>query len=49
VVDEGASLIGHVQVGPDAAKGSRSSGPAPIAANRPVPGPNPGNPANQPK
>lgn len=45
VVDEGASLVGHVQVGPDATK--RSSGPSPIAANRPVPGPNPN--ANQPK
>ncbi len=45
VVDEGASLVGHVQVGPDATK--RSGGPSPIATNRPVPGPNPG--ANQPK
>lgn len=45
VVDEGASLTGHVQVGPDATK--RSGAPSPIAANRPVPGPNPG--AQQPK
>ncbi len=44
VVDEGASLVGHVQVGPEASK--RTGGHSPVAANRPIPGPNPG--AQQP-
>jgi len=46
VVDEGASLSGHVQVGPDAT-GKRANSPSPVAANRPIPGPNPG--VQQPK
>lgn len=45
VVDEGASLVGHVQVGHDATK--RPSPAGPVTANRPVPGPNPG--VSQPK
>ena len=36
VVDEGASLTGHVTVGPDANKGNRG-GPPPTGANRPLP------------
>lgn len=38
VVDEGASLVGHVTIGPEAGKGSgnRPGGP-PIGANRPAP------------
>lgn len=44
VVDEGASLIGHVQIGPDSAKGSGRPGSAPVSANRPTPPiPNPQN------
>ena len=48
VVDEGASLTGHVQVGPEAAKRSGSSHGPSIAVNRPTP-PAPGPQANQPK
>lgn len=46
VVDEGASLVGHVQVGPEATKRAGHSVP-PIAVNRPTPTPGPQ--ANQPK
>lgn len=45
VVDEGASLVGHVTVGPDANKGNRGGPPPSIGANRPVPPINA--PANQ--
>ncbi len=43
-VDEGATLIGHVQVGPEA--GGKRGGPSPVSTNRPVPPVN--NPQNQP-
>ena len=43
VVDEGASLVGHVTVGPDAAKGNRGGPPSNAGINRPMP------PANQPQ
>ena len=37
VVDEGASLTGHVTVGPNAAKGNRGGPPTSGGANRPLP------------
>jgi cytoskeletal protein CcmA (bactofilin family) len=47
VVDEGASLNGHVTVGPDAAKGRHT--PAPVGMNRPTPTVTPPPNAPQPK
>ena len=38
VVDEGASLTGHVSIGPESAKGNTSRPPAsPVGINRPMP------------
>lgn len=38
VVDEGASLIGHVQIGPDAGgKSGRGGAQSPVGINRPMP------------
>jgi len=37
VVDEGASLVGHVSVGPDVAKRTGRPSPAPVGINRPTP------------
>lgn len=37
VVDEGASLVGHVSIGPDAAKGSGRTPSSPVGINRPMP------------
>jgi cytoskeletal protein CcmA (bactofilin family) len=46
VVDEGASISGHVQVGPEATKQRTGNSPA-VAVNRPQPQPGPQQ--NQPK
>ena len=49
VVDEGASLVGHVSIGPESNKGSTSRPPtSPVGINRPMPPVGNPQPAGQP-